>query len=98
MTESSSLIPGEFEQGDRLVFADFMDLPSGSIVWGKSERFNGPLQMDSTDDNFRSLTDGDKIGIGIDFPNVAQDSPVAAFTPLGQMEFFEAQPVFDDKD
>ena len=97
MSESSSLIPGKFEQGDRMIFADFMDLPRGSIVWGRSDRFKGPLQMDSVDGNFRSLTDGDKIGIGIDFPNVAQDSPVAAYTNVGQREFFEAVLVFENK-
>ncbi len=98
MVDNNSLIPGQFQKGDRLVFADFMDLKSGSIVWGQSDRFNGPLQMDATEDNFRSLTDGDKIGMGIEFPSVAADSPVAVFTDFGQMEFYEAEPVFEDKD
>ena len=93
-----SLIPGDYECGDRMEFQDFMDLGRGAIVWGKASEFEGPLQMDAVDGNFRSLTDGDKVAIGVEFPNVAPDSPVAAFTPVGQMEFFEAKPVMDGKD
>ena len=91
------LIPGEFEAGERLVFEEFMELPVSAVVWGKSKSFAGPLQIQVADGNFRSLTDGDKIGIGIEFPNVAPESPVAAYTSVGQMEFFEAMPVYEEK-
>jgi len=92
------LIPGFFEAGERLQFQDFMDLRIGSVVWGKADRFEGPLQIQGIDGNARVLTDGDKIGISIEFPNVASpESAVGAFTPVGQMEFFEAIPIFDRK-
>ena len=95
----NSMIPGEFEKGERITFADFMDLPVGSVVWGKAKKFDAPIQIQITDGNSRTLTDGDKVGVCVEFPNVAPESEVAAFLPnVGQMEFFEAVPIFATKD
>ena len=79
------LIPGFFEAGERLQFQDFMDLRIGSVVWGKADRFEGPLQIQGIDGNARVLTDGDKIGISIEFPSSRSGLEVGAFTPVGQM-------------
>ncbi len=96
------LIPGQYSKGDRLNYEGFMGLPVGSIVWAQdhaADKFSGPLLVvGKPDDKSVVLLDGVKVGCCIEFPEVVEsDSDVAAFTPIGQLEFYIADPVVDGK-
>ena len=96
------LIPGQYSKGDRLNYERFMDLSVGSVVWAqdhKAVKFSGPLLViGKPDEKSVILLDGEKVGCCIEFPEVVEnDSDVAAFTPIGQLEFYVASPVVAGK-
>lgn len=96
------LIPGVYSKGERLSFEGFMSLSVGSIFWAKDHNechFEGPLMVVSKpDERTVIIMDGEQVGCQVEFPEVVEnDSDVAAFTPIGQLEFYTAEPVVTGK-